>query len=91
MKKCVLHIKLMDRPVPGMSQREDGANRGWLDNGAESFSIINTGTLGETAKNPSSLVSVQRAISMKFVFENPFTGDHICLGRTRDEIPSVVI
>ena len=28
---------------------------------------------------------------MKLVFEDPFSGDHICLGRPRNEIPSVVV
>ena len=91
MKKGILHIKLMDRPIPGMSQSDDYANCSRLDNRAECFIIINTGLLSKPAKNPASLVSIQRAISMKFVLENPFTGDNICLGRTRNEVPSVVV
>ena len=86
MKKGVLHIKLMDRLVLRMSQSEDGANSGWLDNRAEGFVVINIGALCKPAKYPSSLVSVQGAISMELMFENPFAGDHIRLGWARDEI-----
>ena len=91
MKESVLHIELMDRPVLRVSQSEDGANSSWLDDRTEGFIVINTGTLCKPAKHPSSFVSVQRTISMKLVFENPFAGDHIRLGRARDEIPSVVV
>ena len=91
MKESVLHIELMDRPVLRVSQSEDGANSSWLDDRAEGFVVINTGTLCKLAKYPSSLVSVQGAISMELMFENPFAGDHIRLGRARDEIPSVVV
>jgi hypothetical protein len=91
MEENVLHIKLMDRLVPRVSQSDDGANSSWLDNGFESLIVINTKALCKPAKHPSSLVSVQRAISLKLVFENPFSSDHIRLSRARDEVPSVVL
>jgi len=87
----VLHIKLMDGPIPRVSQSEDGANGSGLDDGTESLIVINSGALCEPTEHPTSLVSVQGAISMKLVFEDPFSGDHICLGRPRNEIPSVVV
>ena len=91
MKKGILDIKLMDRPVPRVSQSNDCANSSRLDNRAECFIIINTGLLSKTTKNLASLVSFQRAISMKFVLENPFTSDNIGLGRARNKVPSLVV
>jgi len=91
MEEGVLHIKLMDGPIPRVSQSEDGANSSGLDDGTESLIVINSGALCEPTEHPTSLVSVQGAISMKLVFEDPFPGDHICLGRPSNEIPSVVV
>jgi len=90
-EKGVLHIELVNRPVQGMSQGNDSMNSGRLDNRAESLVIVDAGLLGEPTEYPTSFVSVQRTISMKLVLENPFPGDHIRLGRTRDKIPSVVV
>jgi len=91
MEKSILDIKLMNRPIPGMSYGEDCAYSGRLDNGAESFIVVDTGTLSEAAKDPTSLLTVQRAISMKFMFENPFSGDHVGLGWARNEVLSCII
>jgi hypothetical protein len=83
--------QLMYQPVLGVSQGEDCVNRSGLDNRAESFIIINPGSLSEPTKYPTSLISVQRPICMKFVLENPLSGDNIGLGRTRNEIPVMII
>ena len=91
MEEGVFHIKLMNRPIPGVSQGEDSPDGSRLDDGAECLVVINAGTLGEPAKHPASLVSVQGTIGMKLMLEDPFAGDHICVGRTGNEIPSVVV
>jgi hypothetical protein len=91
MKKSVLHIKLMYRPIPGVSQSENRADSCRFDNGAEGFIIVDTWPLCKASKNLTSLVSVQGTISMKFVFENPFSSDHVCLGRARNKVPSVIL
>jgi hypothetical protein len=91
LKKSILDVKLMNRPIPGVSYSEDCADSGRFDNGTESFIVVNTGALSEAAKNPTSLVSIQRAISMKFMFEDPFSGDHVGIGGPRNKIPSVIV
>jgi len=73
-----------------MSQSEDCANSCRFDNGAECFIVVNTGTLCKAAKNPTSLVSVQRAINVKFMFENPLACDHVGLVGARNKVPSVI-
>jgi len=87
----VLHIKLMNRPVPGVSQGEDSANSCRLDDRAECLIIVNSRSLCKSAKDPASFVSVQRAIGVELMLEYPFPSDHICLRRPRNEIPSVVV
>jgi hypothetical protein len=74
-----------------MGQSKNNPNSGWLDNRTESFVVIDTGTLCEAAKYPTSFISVQRTISMEFVFENPFASDHIAASRAGHKIPSVVV
>jgi hypothetical protein len=91
MDEGVLHIKLMDWPVPGMSQGKHSMNGGRLGDGAERLIVINAETLGEPAKHLASLVSVQGTICMKLMLEDPFVGDHIRLGKMGNEIPSVVV
>jgi hypothetical protein len=91
MKKRILDIELMNRPVPRMSKCEDCTDSCRLDNGTECFIIVNAWALSEASKDPASLVSVQRAISMKFMFENPLASDHVGLVGARNKIPGVVL
>jgi hypothetical protein len=91
MEEVILHIKLMNRPIPGMNQGENGIDSRWFDDGTECPIIVNAGALSESAKNPTSFVSVGRTTSMKLVSENPFASDHICVSRTLDEVPCVVV
>ena len=91
MEERVLHIKLVYRSIFGVSQSDDGADSCRLDNRAESFIIINSWSLGEAAKDPTSLVSVQGTVSMEFVLEDSFASDHIGFGGTRDKFPRVVV
>ena len=91
MKKRILDIELMNRPVPRMSKCEDCTDSCRFDNGTECFIIVNARALSEASKDPASLVSVQRAISMKFMFENPLASDHVGLVGARNKIPSVVL
>jgi hypothetical protein len=91
MEESVLHVKLMNGPIPGVSQGEDIADSCRFDNRAECFVIVNTGALSKSAKNPTNFVPVERTISVKLVSENPFAGDHICLRRTLKKVPSMVV
>jgi len=91
MKESILHIELVDRPILGVCQSEYSTNSSGLDDGAECLVVINTGALSEAAEHPTSFVSVQGPVSVKLVFENPFSSDHVCLSRTRDEIPSMIV
>jgi hypothetical protein len=90
MEEGILDVKLMDWPVLGVSKGEHCADCSRFDNRTESFVVVDAGPLSEAADDPTCIVSVQRAISMKFMFENPLAGDNISLGGARNKIPSVV-
>lgn len=77
MKKNILDVELMNRPVVGERQAEDCADGGWFDNWTESLIIVHTRPLSESAKDPTSLISLQRTIEIQLMFEDPFSSDHI--------------
>jgi hypothetical protein len=90
MEEGIFDVQLVNWPIPRMSEGEHYANSGRFDNGTERLIVVNTGMLGEATKDQSRLVSVQGAISMKFVFENPLACDDIGLGRARNKVPGVI-
>lgn len=77
MKKSILDIELMNKPVVGECQTEDCADGGWFDDRIESLIIIHTRSLSESAMDPTSLISLQRTIGIQLMFEDPFSSDHI--------------
>ena len=58
MQESILHIELMDMQTMEESHCERCTNGGRFDNRTESLIKINSRTLSEPAKNPTSLVSL---------------------------------
>jgi hypothetical protein len=77
MEECIFHIKLMNWPTAGDSQRENCANSSGLHNRAESLIVVNTWALGESTKNPARLVALERTVCLELVFEDPLASHHI--------------
>jgi hypothetical protein len=71
----ILDIELKDRLVP--REGENGPNGGELDDVAEGLIVVYSGALGETMKDPTGLVAVERAIRGQLVAKDPLAGDHI--------------
>jgi hypothetical protein len=90
MKEGILDIELMDRPVPGEGEGEDGENGGELDDGVESLVVVHTRALGEAPKYPVGLVAVERVVRGQLVVKEPLAGDHNGARRTRHQVPGVV-
>jgi hypothetical protein len=90
MQEHILHIELVNRPGAGDGQGEHGANRGRLDHRAEGLIVVNAGSLGEAAKNPTSLVPVQGTVVIELVHENPLAGDDAGANGMRDKTLGVV-
>jgi hypothetical protein len=65
-------------------------DRGWLDHWAEGLIVVDTGPLGEAAKDPTSLVPLHDAVKVELVLEDPFVGDDIGDNRMREKISSIV-
>jgi hypothetical protein len=77
MKKSIRNIKLSCRPLPGSSNGEYRADRGWLDDWCESLAKIDTSSLGEASHNPPGLVSIKTAVRFEFMSEQPFTRNYV--------------
>jgi hypothetical protein len=86
----ILDIELMDRPVPGEGEGEDGSNGGELDDEAEGLVVVHSGALGEAPKDPTGLVAVEGAVRSHLVAKEPLFGDHVGVWWTWDQVPGVV-
>jgi hypothetical protein len=80
----------MNRPGVGDGQGEHGVNCGWLDCRVERLIVVDVRSLGEAAKDPSSLVLFQRAVGVELVLENPFAGDDVGANGARYKIYGAV-
>src|SRR4051812_34434925 len=78
MKKIIFDIELMNRPRRRHNNAKDSTNSAGIDNWRESLIIINVVLLRVTTAYPSSLITCKTSIGIKFVTNNPFTGDYIC-------------
>jgi hypothetical protein len=89
-KKSIGHIELMCRPVPRGDDGEDDADRGWLHHRRECLAKVNAGALIEPSDDPTSFVTLERAIRVHLMFEDPFAGDDARAGRSGNESPSLI-
>jgi hypothetical protein len=90
MEEGVLDIKLVNGPVPGVSQSKDSTNGGGLDDGTECLVVIHSGALCEATKNPPRFVSVKGAIGMELVPKNPLSSNNVGLNWALDKIPGLI-
>jgi hypothetical protein len=67
MEEGILDVELVDRPVAGEDEGEDGANSGELDDGAEGLVVVHSVALGEAPKDPTGLVAVEGAVRGQLV------------------------
>jgi hypothetical protein len=90
MQERILDIELMHRPLPGCSEGEDHANRGWLDHWRKGLIEVDSRMLVEAANNPSCFPAFENAIVTELVPKYPFTVDDVGIGRPGHERPCVV-
>ena len=90
MKKRVGDIHLVDGPGARDRQLQDGADGTRFDNRSESVGEVHTGTLAETANDPTSLVSLKGPIRSSLVPKDPLAADHISMRRPRHQLPGAV-
>jgi hypothetical protein len=65
MEEGVLHVKLVDRPVPGQSESQDSPDGGRFHHRIESFIVVNPGTLSEAPEHIASLVPLQGPVGVE--------------------------
>jgi hypothetical protein len=90
MEEGVLDVELVHEPNPGDSQSQHSPDGGRLDDGVEGLIVVNLRVLSEPPEDPTSLVSVKRAIRLQLVLEDPLVGDDIGPKRLRNQVPRVV-
>lgn len=90
MEEGILHIQLVNWPIAGDRQAEDGADCGRLDDGAEDLVEVDAVELGEAAKDPASLVPIQTAVGLELVVEDPLASDDIGTVWAGDQVPCTV-
>lgn len=81
---------MISRPLMRRDERDDGANRGRLDDGAERVAEVDAGPLGKALDDPSRLVPLERAVGVQFVLEDPLAADDVDAVGMRNQFPSVV-
>jgi hypothetical protein len=86
----VLDVELVHEPTLGDSQSQHSPDGGRLDDGAEGLIVVHPGALSEALEDPTSFISIKRAIRLELVLENPLTGDDIGLRRSRNQVPRAV-
>lgn len=90
-KKCVLHVQLVNRPGARRGNAEYRPYGGRFDNRAEGLVVVDALALGETSDNPASLVASEGPIGMELVPEDPLARHDVGAGGARNELPGVVV
>jgi hypothetical protein len=80
----------MNQPGAEVGQGEHSVDRGQLDHRAEGLIVVDIGSLGEAAKDPTSIVSLQRTVRVELVPENPSIGEDVGANGVRDKVSGVV-
>jgi hypothetical protein len=90
MEECIFDVHLMNRPRVCGGNAEDDANGSRFDNRAKCLTIIQSRLLCKSTNNPSSFVSCQGAIGMKFVPIDPFSCYQVNTCRSRHKRTSII-
>ena len=90
-KKCVLHVKLVDRPVVGGGEVQDDTNRGGLDHRREGLIEVETRPLRKSTDYLSCFATFQCSVGVVLLLEDPFPCDHVCTRRTGHQLPGLIL
>jgi hypothetical protein len=86
----VLHVELVDRPVPGQSESQNSPEGGRLDHRTEGLVVVDPRTLGKAPEHIAGLVPLQGPVGVQLPLEDPFLGDHVGAMGTRHQVSGVV-
>jgi hypothetical protein len=74
-KKCILHTKMREEPLPNRSHRKKSMNSGHMSNRNKSLIIITPMLLLKTTSNETSIISLIRTIRASLNLIDPLTSD----------------
>ena len=90
-KKCVLHVELMDGPGARDGEAEDNPYRGRFDNRTEGLVVVDVVLLGEAADHPAGFVTSQGAVRVEFMFKNPLPRHDVGAWWSWNKAPGAVV
>jgi hypothetical protein len=90
MEEGVLHIELVDRPVPGQRESQDSPDGDRLDHRTEGLVVVDPGTLGKAPEHIAGLVPLQGPVGVQLQLEDLFPGDHVGTMGTRHQVLGAV-
>ncbi|GMP86718.1 hypothetical protein CsSME_00039393 [Camellia sinensis var. sinensis] len=85
-KKSILNVHLIEKPMLSSSNKNQGTDNSHLGNRGKCLLIINTVLLRETLGNQTSFVALERTIRMSLDFMDPFTINQILASRQRNQL-----
>lgn len=91
MKKCILHIQLMNWPSTGCSDAENNPYGGRLNNRAKCLVVVDAMLLRVTTDHPTGLVTSKSAIKVELMLEYPLARHNVGPRGARNETPSAVV
>jgi hypothetical protein len=74
----------------GDNSSKHRANNGQFYNWAEGLTVVDSGALSETSKDPTSLVAIKGPVSTELVREDPLAGDNVGALRSGNQLPSPI-
>jgi hypothetical protein len=86
-KKCILHIKLRDGPLPNRSYSNKSVNSGYMSNKSKSLIIIMTLLLLKSTSNETSFIAIKGTIRASINLIDPLTSDQMNTWRIVYKIP----
>ena len=90
MEEGVGDVHLVNGPAARHSELKHGADGPGFDNRGEGVGEVDAGTLMETTNDPACLVTVEGAIRMKLVLEDPLAGNDVGMAGSRNKLPRLV-
>jgi len=91
MKKSILDIQLMNRPMTRGCNTQNCPDCSWFNNRTESLIIVNAMLLRKSPNHPTSFVTSKRTIRMILMLENPLSCHDISTRRPRNKTPSTIV
>jgi len=91
MKKSILDIQLMNRPMMRGCNTQNCPDCSWFNNRTEYLIIVNAMVLRESLNNPTSFVASKGTIRMTLMLENPLSCHDISTRRPRNKTPSTIV